>query len=162
MGHESKDIRLIASTVSEIENLVPYLLERKSGGAKINVSLSKRDVSLATSLTSIDPIRFTCCYLPHTTSCSRCSHTRRGNRRTLRRPSPASRRTRKRRRFKLARSYPPLHQNRRSHLTSWITSYLCQHKTLGRSYRKYAKSPIGWSLRSHGRKLRIQQSTRSS
>lgn len=39
MGHESKDIRLIASTVSEIENLVPYLLERKSEGARINVSL---------------------------------------------------------------------------------------------------------------------------
>ncbi|KAG9809693.1 hypothetical protein KCU63_g21456, partial [Aureobasidium melanogenum] len=38
MGHESKDIRLIASTVSEIENLVPYLLERKSQGASINVS----------------------------------------------------------------------------------------------------------------------------
>jgi len=37
MGHESNDIRLIASTVSEIENLVPYLLERKSGGAKINI-----------------------------------------------------------------------------------------------------------------------------
>jgi hypothetical protein len=39
MGHKSKDIRLIASTVSEIENLVPYLLERKSEGARINVSL---------------------------------------------------------------------------------------------------------------------------
>ncbi|KAG9677079.1 hypothetical protein KCV03_g10313, partial [Aureobasidium melanogenum] len=37
MGHESKDIRLIASTVSEIENLVPYLLECKSQGASINV-----------------------------------------------------------------------------------------------------------------------------
>ncbi|KAG9627091.1 hypothetical protein KCU69_g21472, partial [Aureobasidium melanogenum] len=36
MGHESKDIRLIASTVSEIENLVPYLLECKSQGASIN------------------------------------------------------------------------------------------------------------------------------
>lgn len=40
MGHTSKDIRLIASTVSEIENLVPYLLECKSEGARINVSLS--------------------------------------------------------------------------------------------------------------------------
>jgi hypothetical protein len=38
MGHESKDIRLIASTVSEVENLVPYLLERKADGARINVS----------------------------------------------------------------------------------------------------------------------------
>jgi hypothetical protein len=162
MGHESKDIRLIASTVSEIENLVPYLLERKSEGAKINVSLFKGDVTFVTLLTSIDPLRLTCRYLPHTTSCSRCTHTRRGNRRTLRRPSPASRRTRKRRRFKLARSYPSIHQDRRSHLTSWITSYLCQHKTLGRSYRKHSKSPIGRGLRSHGRKLRIQQSTRSS
>jgi len=40
MGHKSKDIRLIASTVSEIENLVPYLLECKSEGARINVSFS--------------------------------------------------------------------------------------------------------------------------
>ena len=40
MGHESKAIRLIASTVSEVENLVPYLLGCKSGGARINVSLS--------------------------------------------------------------------------------------------------------------------------
>jgi hypothetical protein len=39
MGHESKDIRLIASTVSEIENLVPYLLERRADGARINVSV---------------------------------------------------------------------------------------------------------------------------
>jgi hypothetical protein len=39
MGHESKDVRLIASTVSEIENLVPYLLERKADGARINVSV---------------------------------------------------------------------------------------------------------------------------
>ncbi|KAI4831193.1 hypothetical protein E4T44_09653 [Aureobasidium sp. EXF-8845] len=37
MGHGSKDIRLIASTVSEIENLVPYLLERKIEGARINI-----------------------------------------------------------------------------------------------------------------------------
>ncbi|KAG9944225.1 hypothetical protein KCU85_g8103, partial [Aureobasidium melanogenum] len=37
MGHESKDVRLIASTVSEIENLIPYLLECKSQGASINV-----------------------------------------------------------------------------------------------------------------------------
>ncbi|THW27897.1 hypothetical protein D6D23_02404 [Aureobasidium pullulans] len=35
MGHQSKDIRLIASTVSEIENLVPYLLESRSRGASI-------------------------------------------------------------------------------------------------------------------------------
>ncbi|KAI4831201.1 hypothetical protein E4T44_09644 [Aureobasidium sp. EXF-8845] len=37
MGHGSKDIRLIASTVSEIENLVPYLLERRADGARINI-----------------------------------------------------------------------------------------------------------------------------
>jgi len=38
MGHQSKDIRLIASTVSEIENLVPYLLESRSRGASVNAS----------------------------------------------------------------------------------------------------------------------------
>jgi hypothetical protein len=84
MGHESKDIRLIASTVSEIENLVPYLLERKLEGAKINVSFHKGDITLVTFLTSIDPLRLTRCHLPHSTSFSRCSHTRRRSRRTFR------------------------------------------------------------------------------
>jgi hypothetical protein len=46
MGHGSKDIRLIASTVSEIENLVPYLLERKADGARINVSVFWKDAIL--------------------------------------------------------------------------------------------------------------------
>jgi hypothetical protein len=162
MGHESKDIRLIASTVSEIENLVPYLLERKLEGAKINVSLFKEDDTSITPLTSIDTLWLTCCYFPHITPSIRCPRTRRRSRRPLRRPPSTSGRTRKRRRFKLARSHPPLHQDRRSHLTSRITSHLCQHKALGRSYCKNAKSPISRSLRSHGRELWIQQSTRSS
>jgi hypothetical protein len=46
MGHGSKDIRLIASTVSEIENLVPYLLERRADGARINVSVFWKDAIL--------------------------------------------------------------------------------------------------------------------
>jgi hypothetical protein len=45
MGHDSKDIRLIASTVSEVENLVPYLLETKSQGATINASLPQLYIS---------------------------------------------------------------------------------------------------------------------
>jgi hypothetical protein len=60
MGHESKDIRLIASTVSEIENLVSYLLERKADGAKINVSLSRR-IPCSSTLSNI--YRYSMAYL---------------------------------------------------------------------------------------------------
>ena len=39
VGENSKDIRLIASSVAEVEHLVPYLLESKAKGSVVNVSV---------------------------------------------------------------------------------------------------------------------------
>lgn len=37
MGEDPKDVRLVASTIAEIENLAPYLLECKAKGSNVNV-----------------------------------------------------------------------------------------------------------------------------
>lgn len=37
MGEETKAVKVVASTVSEVEHLVPYLLECQSKGRSVNV-----------------------------------------------------------------------------------------------------------------------------
>lgn len=39
VGRDSKSVKLIASTVAEIENLMPWLAECKREGKEVNVSL---------------------------------------------------------------------------------------------------------------------------
>jgi hypothetical protein len=38
VGADSKSVKLIASTVAEIENLMPWLVECKKDGKEVNVS----------------------------------------------------------------------------------------------------------------------------
>jgi D-serine ammonia-lyase len=40
VGEQSMSVRLIGSTVSEVENLLPWLLECKAKGKSIDVSIS--------------------------------------------------------------------------------------------------------------------------
>lgn len=42
MGEDPKDVRLVASTVAEVENLAPYLLECKAKGSSVNVGPVRR------------------------------------------------------------------------------------------------------------------------
>ena len=45
VGKDTKEVKLVVSTVAEAENLCDYLLDQKDHGKSVNVSAAKRTAS---------------------------------------------------------------------------------------------------------------------